>query len=153
MREGAGAGGSATLRMTLPALLALSVCPPAMAAPPLFLYGTDTAAPADTLKANTSTYAATNAGSGTQPCGLATPCTDLNTSATASVAAPFLGGIPYGLSGEATAGVSNHGQGGSIGVLAWIKPTDDTTISLGLSVGASRWNGQKYVLVPGPARP
>ena len=133
----------------LPALLVFIVCAPAAAAPPLYLSAPETAASADTLKASTSTYA----GTGAQPCGLAAPCTDLNTSATASVASPFLGGIPYGMSGVATAGVSNHGQGGSIGVLAWIKPTDDTTISLGLSVGASRWNGQKYVLVPGPARP
>ncbi len=82
------------------------------------------------------------------PCGLTTPCTDLNTSAQARLAAPLAGDFEYGMSGEASAGVSNHGQGGSIGVLGWLR-NGDTTLSLGLSVGAARFTGPRYLtLVP-----
>jgi hypothetical protein len=129
-----------TLHPPLAAILVLALTGPAAAAP-LVLYDQAAAtppAPAD-LKSTTTSMA--------QPCGLTTPCTDMNTSAQASVASPLGSDFTYGMSGEASAGVSNHGQGGEIGVLAWMK-AGDTTLSLGLSYGASRWNGRGYSYVP-----
>ena len=127
------------------ALFAFAV--PAAAAP-LVLYdaGSAGAAANADLKASTTTQAP-------QTCGLTTPCTDLNTAAGAHYAMPFASGIQYGMSGEVSAGVSNHGEGGSIGVLGWVKPTEDTMLYLGLSLGTSRWNGQKITVVPVTPRP
>ena len=117
-------------------------------AAPLVLYDPGSAAPVapgSDLKSMTTTGAAS------QPCGLTTPCTDLNTSAHTgfgtSLGAPFGGDVEYGMSGEASAGVSNHGQGGSVGVLAWMK-AGDTTLALGLSYSVSKWNGRGYYPAP-----
>jgi len=135
----------------LSALGAMAASAGPASAAPLVLYdpGAGAAAPNADLKSTTTTTAQTP-----QTCGLTTPCTDLNTAAGAQYITPFASGIEYGMSGVATAGVSNHGEGGSIGVLGWIKPTDDSTIYVGLSVGTSRWPGQKFTLVPvSPAHP
>jgi hypothetical protein len=123
------------------AIAGAAIAGPAMGAP-LVLYDPAASAPppAGELKSATTVAAP-------QPCGLTTPCTDMNTSAQASLAAPLGGDFTYGVSGEASAGVSSQGQGGSIGVLAWMQ-AGDTTLSLGLSYGASRWNGRGYGLVP-----
>ena len=134
------------------ALLLLALIAPAAAAPPIVLYdpaSTAPAVPGADLRSTTTTAPSSQS----QPCGLTTPCTDLNTAANANIGSPFTTTIPMGLSGEASAGVSNHGQGGSIGVLGWMKPTDDTTIYVGVSVGASRWTGQKFTVVPAAPRP
>jgi hypothetical protein len=115
------------------------------AAAPLVLYdpGASTTPPVGTdLKSTTSTAAIP-----AQPCGLTAPCTDLNTGVHAGLAAPLGSSFEYGMSGVASAGVSNHGQGGSLGVLGWMK-AGDTTLYVGLSVGESRWNGQKFTYVP-----
>ena len=128
----------------MPRLLPFLVClaaaspPAALSAAPLVLYDPASSATPD-LKASTTTIAP-------QPCGLSTPCTDMNTSAQASLAAPLGGNFEYGMSGEASAGVSNHGQAGSLGVLGWIK-AGDTTLSLGVSVGTVRFSGPRYVTV------
>jgi hypothetical protein len=130
-----------TIFRTLPAALCIvALAGPAVAAP-LVLYDQAANAPPmpGDLKSTTTTAQA--------PCGLTTPCTDMNTTATASLAAPLGSDFTYGMSGEASAGVSNHGQGGEIGVLAWMK-AGDTTLSLGLSYGTSRWNGRGYTIVP-----
>ena len=130
-----------TLRLS-GAICLLGLALPAAAAP-LVLYDPASTAPValgSDLKSTTTTGAA-------QPCGLTTPCTDLNTSAHAGLSAPFGGDFEYGMSGEASAGVSNHGQGGSLGVLAWMK-AGDTTLALGLSYGVSRWNGRGYYPAP-----
>ena len=135
---------TARLRAPLAAALCTALAQSAAGAP-LVLYdqGANAPAPSSDLKSSTTLNQTP------QTCGLTTPCTDLNTAAGgAQYAVPFTTGIQYGISGEATAGVSNHGEGGSIGVLGWIKPTDDTTIYVGLSVGTSRWNGQKITVVP-----
>ena len=116
-------------------------------AAPLVLYDPGAAAPVapgSDLKSVTTTGGSPGA---SQPCGLTTPCTDLNTAAQASLAAPWSSGIEYGVSGEASAGVSNHGQGGALGVQAWMK-AGDTTLALGLSYGVSRWNGRGYYPSP-----
>ena len=129
--------------LTVIACLAAFLPHGAAIAAPIVLYDPGAAAPATPgaeLKSTTTMTAA-------QPCGLSTPCTDLNTAANATISKPFLGGMDYGMSGFASAGVSNLGQGGAIGVVGWVKPTEDTTLSIGLSVGASRWNGQKYTVV------
>ncbi len=140
-------GGAMTLPpLSLAVIVVLALAGPATAAP-LVLYDQAAAtppAPGD-LKSTTTTNAV-------QPCGLTTPCTDMNTSAQASLAAPLGSNFTYGMSGEASAGVSNHGQGGEIGVLAWMK-AGDTTLSLGLSYGESRWNGRGYSFVPVPQHP
>jgi hypothetical protein len=121
------------------------------AANPLVLYDPSSpTAPNADLKSSTTAQAPQTT---PQTCGLTTPCTDLNTAAGAQYIKPFASGVEYGLSGVATAGVSNHGEGGSLGVLGWIKPTDDSTLYVGLSVGTSRWNGQKVTLVPVPSHP
>jgi hypothetical protein len=114
------------------------------AAAPLVLY--DPATPAATtpeLKSNTTLPLVQ------QPCGLTTPCTDLNTATQASLAAPLAGNFEYGMSGVATAGVSNHGEGGSLGVQGWVK-MGDTTLTLGVSVGETRFNRPKYIYLPPP---
>ncbi len=130
------------------ALCAAAVWAHAAAAAPLVLYDpSSTTAPNADLKSSTTTQATP------QTCGLTTPCTDLNTAAGAQYIKPFASGVEYGLSGVASAGVSNHGEGGSLGVLAWIKPTDDSTLYVGLSVGTSRWTGQKVTVVPVPSHP
>ena len=136
-------------RAVFATLIAVSCAGVAQAAP-LVLYdpaSTTPTTPGTDLKAATTTPASP------QPCGLTTPCTDLNTTTQASLAAPLGGSFQYGLSGVATAGVSNHGQGGSLGVLGWAKLGDNTTLYVGLSVGASRWNGQRTVFVPAGAHP
>jgi hypothetical protein len=138
-----------TKRCHIPAVLTAIACLAAFLpngaaiAAPIVLYDPGAASPATPGAALEST---TTAGA-PQPCGLSTPCTDLNTAANATLSKPFLGGMEYGMSGFASAGVSNVGQGGAIGVLGWVKPTEDTTLSVGVSVGASRWNGQKYTIV------
>jgi hypothetical protein len=125
-------------------LLCLMTLPGAALAAPLVLY--DPAAPAaPDLKASTTTIAP-------QPCGLTTPCTDLNTSAQASLAAPLGGNFEYGMSGVASAGVSNHGQGGQIGVLGWVR-SGDTTLSLGVSVGETRFSGPRTIFVVPQSHP
>ena len=135
--------------MKLPTAILLGIVATTGSAPaaPLVLYDPGTAtptAPGADLKAQTTTGVL-------QPCGLTTPCTDLNTSTKASLAAPLAGDFEYGMSGVASAGVSNHGQGGSLGVLGWIK-AGDSTLYVGLSVGESRFTGPKYTYVP-VARP
>ena len=125
-------------RLSTVVCLAVLGLPAAARAAPLVLYDPASSATPD-LKAATTTLAP-------QPCGLSTPCTDMNTSAQASLAAPLGGNFEYGMSGEASAGVSNHGQAGLIGVLGWVK-AGDTTLSLGLSVGTVRFNAPRYVTV------
>ena len=128
-----------TRRLSIPVVcLAVLGVPATLRAAPLVLYDPAASATPD-LKASTTSLAP-------QPCGLSTPCTDMNTSAQASLAAPLGGNFEYGMSGEASAGVSNHGQGGSIGVLGWVK-AGDTTLSLGVSVGTVRFNGPHYLAV------
>ncbi len=129
---------------TICVLAALILSPGAACAAPLVLYDPATPATPD-LRASTTALAP-------QPCGLTTPCTDLNTSAQASLAAPLGGNFEYGMSGVASAGVSNHGQGGSLGVLGWLR-TGDTTLSLGVSVGTTRFTGPRYLTVVPQARP
>ena len=133
--------------MSMPRLTLCLVClaplglPVPVHAAPLVLYDPATPAAPD-LKASTTTMTP-------QPCGLSTPCTDMNTAAQASLAAPLGGNFEYGMSGVASAGVSNHGEGGSLGVLGWVK-AGDTTLSLGVSVGTVRFNGPRYVTVAHP---
>jgi hypothetical protein len=127
----------------LAGMMLVALAGPAAAAP-LILY--DPGAPSATtpdVKANTIMPL------GAQPCGWTTPCTDLNTATQASLAAPLAGNFEYGMSGVATAGVSNHGQGGSLGVLGWVK-MGDTTLSLGVSVSETRFNRSKYIYLPPP---
>jgi hypothetical protein len=127
----------------LPAMMLVALAGPAAAAP-LVLY--DPATPAATtpdVKTNTTLPL------GAANCGWSSPCTDLNTATQASLAAPLAGNYEYGMSGVATAGVSNHGQGGSLGVLGWVK-MGDTTLSLGVSVGETRFNRPKYIYLPPP---
>ena len=130
------------LRLSLFACAALLAMPAALHAAPLILYDPAASFTPD-IKAGTTTTVP-------QPCGLSTPCTDMNTSAQASLAAPLASDFQYGMSGEASAGVSNHGQAGSLGVLAWMK-AGDTTLSIGLSVNSLRYTGQRGVtLLPQP---
>ena len=120
-------------------ILAACVALPAAArAAPLVLYDTTPASPTE-LKPGGTTLSP-------PPCGLTAPCTDMNTSAQPGLTAPLGGNFEYGISGEASAGVSHHGQGGSLGVLGWIK-SGDTTLSLGVSVGTVHFNGPRIVTV------
>jgi hypothetical protein len=127
----------------LSCLAALSL-PAVLRAAPLVLYDPAASSTPD-LKSSTTAIAP-------QACGLSTPCTDMNTSAQASLAAPLWGNLEYGMSGEASAGVSNHGQGGSIGVLGWVRD-GDTTLSLGVSVGTVHFSGPRSIVVLPPAHP
>jgi hypothetical protein len=132
-RSGLAFASLATFGPALTVMLASLVHPAAAA--PLVLYdpGSSTpTTPSTDLKSSTTTTATSP-----QPCGLTTPCTDLNTAAQASLAAPLASNFQYGMSGVATAGVSNHGQGGSLGVLGWAKLGDNTTLYVGVSVGAT----------------
>jgi hypothetical protein len=131
--------------------LALLVTAGPAGAAPLVLYDPGAAPPPPATELKSTTTAIAPLGTA-QPCGLTTPCTDLNTATQAHLSLPFSSDVSYGLSGEASAGVSNHGQGGSVGVLGWVKD-GDTTLSLGVSVGATRWNGQKFTYVPVPQHP
>jgi hypothetical protein len=128
----------------LTATMVVGLAGPAAAAP-LVLYdpATPTATTPDLKSGTTLPLGSAN-------CGWSSPCTDLNTATQASLAAPLAGNYEYGMSGVATAGVSNHGQGGSLGVLGWVK-MGDTTLSLGVSVGETRFNRPKYIYLPPPA--
>jgi len=86
--------------------------------------------------------------SGSPTCGtFTTPCTNLTATNTLLAPEPFLPGWTYGLSGEASVGVSNHGHGGGIGVTAWMEK-DDFSLGLTLNVNQQTYDGKNYYLVP-----
>jgi hypothetical protein len=113
------------------------------AASPLVLY--DPTGSADPL----TSYSTTSA----QQCGsLSNPCKGLNASPAPMVPPPLGPSFEYGFSGELTAGVSNHGYGGGMGLSAWFKK-DDVTLSIGLWTSADRYTGKTgYYLPYGPYR-
>ncbi len=121
----------------------------AVGAAPLVLYdpGTTTPPAGSLLQSTTSTAARPVAG-----CGLAAPCTDLNAAAANPQIRPLNSDLTYGLSGEVSGTVSNHGQGGEVGVLGWLN-AGDTTLSLAVTVGGGRFGGRRVAAVPIGARP
>ena len=110
---------------------------PAANAAPLVLYNpTPDAVPAPTPAQKPPTQTALRPCVGT----LANPCTGLDIRDT--LVAPILPpSFEYGMSGIVTAGVSNHGYGGGVGVSAWLKK-DDFILAISLYNEADHWDGK-----------
>lgn len=102
------------------------------------------------------------AAGGPAACGdLSRPCDTLSTTTTATTStevapppasSPLPAGMEVGTSGFVSAGVSNHGNAESAGVMAWLRD-GDSTFAVGLSGNLLNFNGGRYVTAPVPAAP
>lgn len=132
-----------SLRAPLALGLMLLLAGRAAAAPPLVLYTPLADAQRDTTSTAAGKPGDLTAAAAAQPpakdCGtLQNPCQGLDPQDLIAVPPRIPSGVTYGMSGVVTAGVSNHGMGGGIGVTGWVKK-DDFTLELSLFTSAEKW--------------